>query len=594
MVSSIGLQVIVESNGSAEALGSILKTVESAMTQRVWSLLIYGDPSVAGIMTVVNQHRSSAKHYRFIVGGNPEVSREAARVANDYPRGWRINTNVGDELARLTLATAPIPVFKCLVNPTGLGWPKSSIGVVVMVHEAYLKFLPECIESIDKQTVPATQKVLVCDGCEPPEVLPSGWKVVRGQWGNPNPGRNQGYRQLKCDWAVFFDADNIMPSTYLERMQAAIACSHSGIGFIYPDLDYRDETLKPKRMIRCHAWDHGWARTITTFDTSAAWRCSALDMVGGFNENIRCYDDYSLVMELSRLGWAGQNLGFAVIIREHDALLRRSTIGHLLNDGRSEDAMWQSRSLGIVTLFAGREALLEKWTNFISRAELPPKTALYVLDNGNSKSFSRKLDRHLKDVTSRFTHVTVCKIEAKREKDDMNAWFEWNRHQHIATLYNHILPRVYEDLVLILEDDVEPPLDAIKKLAKGIMPNSGVGATGGVYRSGSHPYNVCAALAKDHWSQVPLFDSLPPETIDVGFIGAGCTIYNNHALKQCLPVTASHFSGHPTGWDGYLSYLLRQNGYTVHLRGDIRCEHHSPAVIKYLEDKRKRDELKLT
>jgi len=87
-------------------------------------------------------------------------------------------------------------------------------------------------------------------------------------------------------------------------------------------------------------------------------------------------------------------------------------------------------------------------------------------------------------------------------------------------------------------------------------------------------------IATDSWREVPLFDSLPRKEVEVGFIGAGCTLYNNYALKQCLPATACYLSGHPTGWDGFVAYRMRQHGFSIRLRGDVRCEHHSTPLLQ--------------
>ena len=50
--------------------------------------------------------------------------------------------------------------------------------------------LPEAIGSIDGQSVPFDEKVLVCDKFDPPNLRD--WKTIRVDAGNPNPARNAG------------------------------------------------------------------------------------------------------------------------------------------------------------------------------------------------------------------------------------------------------------------------------------------------------------------------------------------------------------------------------------------------------------------
>ena len=73
--------------------------------------------------------------------------------------------------------------------------------------------LPEAIGSIDGQSVPFDEKILVCDNCDPPATL-HGWKTIRVDAGNPNPARNAGLDATSGEWVVFFDADNLMHSDY--------------------------------------------------------------------------------------------------------------------------------------------------------------------------------------------------------------------------------------------------------------------------------------------------------------------------------------------------------------------------------------------
>src|SRR5262249_28325405 len=79
-------------------------------------------------------------------------------------------------------------------------------------------------------------------------------------------------------------------------------------------------------------------------------------------------------------------------------------------------------------------------------------------------------------------------------------YLERRRHQHVASLYAAVFPRVGEDLILSLEDDVEAPLDAGRQLGEEIGYRSR-GAVGVVAASYSMP--VCVRRTTSPASNPP-------------------------------------------------------------------------------------------
>jgi hypothetical protein len=159
-------------------------------------------------------------------------------------------------------------------------------------------------------------------------------------------------------------------------------------------------------------------------------------------------------------------------------------------------------------------------------------------------------------------------------------YLEKGRHLHVARLYASILPQVIEDLVLTLEDDIEPPLNAVRKLGEeiGYRTRRNIGAVAAAY---AMPYNeseVCAGYGSNAgWGQTVSWDQLPKKPFDVGCVGGGCTMWANWALHD-YPV---HLQWNKQlGWDGVLSVALKQRGYHVRLHGDIRCKHHIHGRVK--------------
>ena len=129
-----------------------------------------------------------------------------------------------------------------------------------------------------------------------------------------------------------------------------------------------------------------------------------------------------------------------------------------------------ARSLAVVTLLAGREATLPLWQEFMLLAELPPETARYVVDNSGNPEFGSRLQAACREIASArsLAHldVTISGSPHKAARDE--DYGVRGRNLHIARLYGCVLPRVVEDMVLTLEDDIQPPHDAARRLGETV------------------------------------------------------------------------------------------------------------------------------
>jgi hypothetical protein len=451
------------------------------------------------------------------------------------------------------------------------------IAVVVTCHEPYLLWLPEALASVDRQLPAPAERVVAFDGCAPAPVLPDGWRCVTGRWGRPSGPRDAGLTATTASWVTFLDADNVMPAGYLAAAATVIASADAQVGIVYPDIDYVDEWLNPRRRWTMPSYAYWELRRQNIIDTASVWRRAALEVVGGWPAP-PFLQDYLLALLITAAGWTATPLrGPPIVIREHsrDRLTTRR-----LREGSTLTHIWRARSLAIVSLMAGRAALLDRWTRFLLEAELPPRTALYVLDNGGDARFSARLREAALTVAAQrgLTHVDIAAAGAPYVGQTGERYLTKARHLHIASLYAATLPRVREDLVFTLEDDVEPDAGAIRLLGEDIghPARANIGASAGAYSSPSSPSHVCAASGFDGWTGAIPWAQLPFSPVDVGFVGGGATMWANWALHECTP----HLEWRRTlGWDGVLCNALRARGYTVRLHGGVRCAHHrfSPA-----------------
>jgi Glycosyl transferase family 2 len=445
------------------------------------------------------------------------------------------------------------------------------LAVVVVCHGDYLRWLPAALQSIDRQRPRPTERVVVFDGCDIPTDLGPGWRAFRGDWGHPSSARNRGLAETVSPWVIFCDADNIMAPGHIEAVQRAVASAPSDVGIIYSDIQYCDESLRLLNKWPTPDWDYWSLRAENYIDTASVWRREAVDLAGGWSTRSSCFEDYALALDVTEAGWKAQHRpGPPIMMRAHPG--SRSA-------AQDRNNVWRCRSLAVVSLLAGRESTFPIWEEFLLKAELPPKTALYVVDNSGSPGFTALASSACNRLAAErgFTHVDFQSVGSRYEPAPGEPYMNRDRHLHIARLYTGVIPRVREDLLLTLEDDIAPPLNAVRLLGEQIgCPSWGrYGAVGAAYDMGDG--FLCGGRDDGGWGSPIAWDNLPFEAIDAGCVGGACTMWANWALSR-QPVNFWWDQG--LGWDGSLCTQMHRRGFGVRIHGDVRCVHHLQGALR--------------
>jgi hypothetical protein len=446
----------------------------------------------------------------------------------------------------------------------------SDLAVVVTCRESQLGCLPDVLESVKRQTPEPAERVLVLDGCGQ-ATIDAPWRCISGDWRHPGAARDDGLGVTTAPWVSFWDADMVMADGYVAAMQRAIEAASANVAIIYPDILYCDERMTPMTYWAVPGWDYWKLRAENYVDTTSAWRRDAMDVVGGWPLDTDGLDDYALALRVTAAGWSAVKLaGPPVLMRAHPG--RRQREGGLLTD------VWRARSLAVVSLLAGRDDTFARWRDFLFEAELPPRTALYVVDNSGRPEFTRTAFETCQAIVQsrRLAHLDFALLGRSYSPAPLEQYFVRERHLHVARLYASVLPRVQEDLVLTLEDDVEPPLDAPRLLGEeiGYRSRGDIGVVAAAY---AMPYDtgaVCAGQGDGHvegWGGAVPWNDLPNEPVDVTAVGGGCTVWANWAIRG-QPIHQRW--GAQLGWDGVLCLAVRRRGHRVRLHGGVRCQHH--------------------
>lgn len=460
-----------------------------------------------------------------------------------------------------------------------VGTERGNVAVVLTCHDKYLKWLPECVRSINAQLPQPSEKILVLDGVQPVDVTAplAGWKIITGNWKSPNPARDLGLRSCTSPWIIFFDADNIMAPGMIMAMCRAIGKCDPSVGFIYPNLFDHDINLKEKKLRQFPEYNYWKLRSGNYVDTSSAWRRTALEQIGGWSDS-KSMDDYSIALQVTQRGWKGLHLpNPPTIYREHGSGRWKET-----HEQYDAESIWKTKTFTFICLLSGRMEhngfpLFETWFNYLQRMEVPPNAKLILVDNSGNEEFHYKVQKKLDWYFPLYGRGVQYQITGKSYQIQTGKpYSQLERHQHVANLYAPIFAEEIADFYLTFEDDVIPKdWTALRKLSSVFIPGSQTGAIAAAYPCPTDSRKTCASLSTESWAEKPFIHDLGDKITEVGFVGGGFTLWNGPALKVSLPVYASNLRGILSGWDSKLCQTMRSFGWKIKLHEGVRCEHYS-------------------
>lgn len=433
------------------------------------------------------------------------------------------------------------------------------VAVAVTCHGAYLSRLAACLHAVESQTARPAQRFLALDGCDLPEHLATyvaehGWRVQRGEWKSPNPGRQWALETTDCDWIWHVDADDVHREDYLAGALAFTSNAHVGI--------IQADRVSGTHVLRTPEKTDYWGLRLGNYvDTSSLWRVLSLREAGGWHATDR-WDDWDCALRVTALGWQTARNPVPSLCTVHpDHGNRNSKV-------RDFPHKW-NRSYAMVALLAGREDCWDDWSNMVRQAEYPARTHFYLADNSRRPEFAVGVKALCLDLSERGFQVTTITLpDTFREVD----WT--SRHQHVAHLYNRILPTVTEDLTLFWEDDVLPTAPTPVRALVDHWDCTSVGGICAAYESRGHQTLVCAATGMDYWhGMAPLSQVYGKVWPGYGFLPGGFALYQTALIRRALPFHVQNPGGKMQGWDGQLSRCVRENGWRLDLDGLIPCEH---------------------
>jgi O-antigen biosynthesis protein len=236
------------------------------------------------------------------------------------------------------------------------------VSVVVPCHN-YGRFLAEAVESIERQTRPADEVVVVDDGStdETSEVVERLRRTLRTELVvvSRHPARgaaqtfNDGVLASRGDLVVILSADDRLSDRYLELTEEALADPEVTFAYAEARMFGVVDMVQPAPSFSARELARG-----NYVNGSAMFRRSLFDAVGGFKRDLR-WEDWEFWLHAVERGATGRPVpGCWLDYRRHpegsrDTMTRWDALGchfrlHALHPGivrPSDIGVWLSRSL---------------------------------------------------------------------------------------------------------------------------------------------------------------------------------------------------------------------------------------------------------
>lgn len=450
----------------------------------------------------------------------------------------------------------------------------------IITSHNYGRFLAQCIESCLNQTVPFESIVIVDDASsdDTAEVAARfadrGVRYVRGEWKNYGAARMAGLSvSPRTPYLLFVDADNSLSRSYHEQLREAM--QEPNLGAVYGHLLRFDETGTLGLSKNVKPYDRDELRRGNFADACSLVRREAFDQVGGWKDN-SFLTDWMMWLDMTRHGWQLRHVP--------DAILNYRVHGEQMSNVRRGNwdihvaPLRQSCMIAVVTLFSGRRWSLDRYFDWLDRLDWQRENLhIVALDNSNDPEFSRALKTRLADCGLAFSYIAdpsraLDGVEAStfagsREQRSRNAY---TLAAHLARLYAVARQHVPTgaDFIWSVEDDIEPPDDALHHLCKGLFRYPNAGAITGCARSRFEDQWIL-------WRNGSAFIQPPPEGdyTPVDATGFYCTLVRRPVFEAIAFRPTRDWSLKNCAYDWAAMHDIVQSGWQVLASGSVRCKH---------------------
>jgi glycosyltransferase involved in cell wall biosynthesis len=441
-----------------------------------------------------------------------------------------------------------------------------SVGVAIISHN-YGRYLEDAIRSVLSQSLyPDFVLVIDDDSSDDTAEIASQYAEYGVQYVKVNnrcvwTNRLLASRIIPSKWLLCLDADNTLQADYL-RQAIALGESDSRCGIVYPSLHCFGESSRvldlssPLKHI-----------SIENFaDAASVYRREAIAQSGRLEREIfpeNTAEDWVLARSLVADGWVALHNPVPVNYRVHNSNKHARRIKVYYHA-----AGLSSEQVTIIVPLCGRSDLWRVTSSWLDLQLWPrDQSKVVLIDNSHSVTFGMTIREWIKGSGYDDVHYIRNRRGRKGIADEQRTGrpdHDREVHQLVAGIYNQAFRGLSTDYALTLEDDIDPPLDAVECMMRSM--DSSTAAVSGAYlhRDGSRwlawqgPFlNRTAVTEQQTGCQ------------DISGGGFGCLLVRVPVIEQIRLST----DGPTPFYDSNTFDEIGKLGWKVKLNWDVKCRH---------------------
>lgn len=463
---------------------------------------------------------------------------------------------------------------------------KPIIDVVISNHN-YGDYLRDCIESFQSQLLDRSKYrvVVVDDGSTDNSLVvldrlkQDGYldKYYQVDFNNPNKTRNYGAMKTDSEYILFFDSDDFAHNKLLMKLLEAIRKNESDVVVCDAQKTSRTTAIATK-LTRENIVRQSGIHLGSVLVTRDIW-----NDVGGFSEDVECLDDYDLWMKMSNSKAKFTKVPGKYFFHRDNKDNSRSKTVNKDQEKRQQayaDIHKKYCSVTVFTPFNGKHYCVDMFLDNLDKMEGYDKLMLF--DNSNEERFHNILGEFAQDRDDAKIYVDdTPHLTVPFDRTTTKQRIEIGKRT--TEIYNFMARNIDTDYVLILEDDVIPPVNVINRLMDRVFCNVGmVSSAVNDRRMGEFMvWDFKEHLADGNQIKENVVDvkAMRPNKGGIEKVGAtslACSLIPKWALDEIGTLRYDVPGGVRYGTDVRFGYDLHKHGLSVIVDWDIIPAHVSP------------------